>query len=295
MIAHEVFSRGLRNSMALSVHPSGQVYQGENSLDLPDEDQPYEEINNLEFGKHYGWPYCHSQNKVLDVFQPVITPQMCAQNYKSPLIFMPAHVAPLSLLFYQGQKLNLQQKLLVSWHGYREQGHQIVAFPVDLEGRPTQNQGEAIIFDWQFMQGIRPLGAPVGLTELHDGSILVMDDKNSSVFRLSNGENWKNEDTPPPPPRTFTENQIALFDKLQPFLRKNCVLCHPAFREPTAAGVLQKMGHMLNMNKPEKSLFYMKLKSRSMPPATVRSSLRFQETEYEEINADLENFIQSLD
>jgi hypothetical protein len=56
---HEVFARGLRNSMALAAHGSGLLLQGENARDIPDAKVPNEEINVLEAGGHYGWPYCH--------------------------------------------------------------------------------------------------------------------------------------------------------------------------------------------------------------------------------------------
>ena len=61
---HEVYARGLRNSMALAMHSrfpdEGFAFlQGENARDLPDADKPNEELNVLERGKHYGWPYCY--------------------------------------------------------------------------------------------------------------------------------------------------------------------------------------------------------------------------------------------
>src|SRR6478736_1599416 len=61
---HSVYARGLRNSMALVLHPSfpdaGYAFlQGENGRDLPDIFKPNEEINAIEQGRHYGWPYCY--------------------------------------------------------------------------------------------------------------------------------------------------------------------------------------------------------------------------------------------
>ena len=53
-----VFASGLRNSIALVRHPSGTILQGENSVDLTTPDHPYDEINVLRQGGHYGWPYC---------------------------------------------------------------------------------------------------------------------------------------------------------------------------------------------------------------------------------------------
>jgi len=60
---HEVFARGLRNSMALAAHPrfpddGFPLLQAENARDLPDADRPNEEINALA-RMHYGWPYCY--------------------------------------------------------------------------------------------------------------------------------------------------------------------------------------------------------------------------------------------
>jgi len=65
-----VTARGLRNSMALAVHPrSNALVQAENSrdaihrhaasLEAVEVDLPHEELNVIVAGAHYGWPYCH--------------------------------------------------------------------------------------------------------------------------------------------------------------------------------------------------------------------------------------------
>ena len=61
---HQVYARGLRNSMAMALHQNfpdaGYAFlQGENARDLPDIFKPNEEINTIEQGRHYGWPYCY--------------------------------------------------------------------------------------------------------------------------------------------------------------------------------------------------------------------------------------------
>ena len=53
-----VHASGLRNSVALVRHGSGAIYQAENSVDLTTPDRPFDEINRLTPGAHYGWPYC---------------------------------------------------------------------------------------------------------------------------------------------------------------------------------------------------------------------------------------------
>ncbi len=61
-----VFSRGLRNAVGLAVEPSTHklwVSQNERDDIQPDhQDLPPEEINILQDGKDFGWPYCYSHN-----------------------------------------------------------------------------------------------------------------------------------------------------------------------------------------------------------------------------------------
>ena len=122
---HEVFARGLRNSMALAVHRSGTLLQGENARDIPDARVPNEEINVLEQGRHYGWPYCHdlaTPGAEYVTFLKATGPyrDLCnnAALYRRPHSVMPPHGAPLGMLYYTADKFPaLKDKLVVSLHG----------------------------------------------------------------------------------------------------------------------------------------------------------------------------------
>lgn len=289
------FARGLRNSMALAVHKSGTVIQGENGIDLPSEDLPYEELNVLEEGKHYGWPYCHSRGEVAPAFKETVNPEACLKQYTSPKIFMPAHTAPLGLLYSQSEKLPMyNEKLLVGWHGYQKYGHRIVAYPVNEKGVPASTEYEEIVFAWKAQEGVRPRGAPTGLTALKDGSILIMDDKNGALLRLSNGQKaeLRPEDTAI---GGFSEKTLKAFEPLVPFVKKNCAMCHAQFQKETAKDMLGEMrGTMLNLSSPTESTFWMKLKSRQMPPEAMRSALGFHDADYEKTLPVVEAFIKSL-
>lgn len=290
------FARGLRNSMALTVHPiSGLVIQGENGIDLAEEDKPYEELNILEEGRHYGWPYCHSRGEVAPNFQGKVTPEMCARQFALPKVFMPGHTAPLGLLYYRGELLPLLKgKLLVGWHGYQKYGHRIVAYPVDEKGVPTDTQYQEIVFGWKALEGVRPRGAPTGLTQMNDGSILVLDDKNGAVLRISKGEKAviNPEDLVV---GGFSEKTLQAFEPLVPFVKKNCAMCHTQFQKETGKEMLGEMrGTMLNLSSPSESSFWLKLKTRQMPPEMMRSSLDFQEKEFDQVLPQVEAFIKSL-
>lgn len=267
-IKTEAVARGLRNSMGLAIHPLTQkLYQAENSMDLKDIDLPYEEINLIETGKHYGWPYCHSNDKVNEAFIDNIRPEDCVSKYSGPLINMPAHTAPLGLLFYQSNRLtSLTGKLLVSWHGYRENGQKVVAFPMNPIGMPTSFEPENIVFGWEAAKGLRPLGAPVGLTELNDGRLLIMDDKNRSVLILDKGMTYSN-DSSLTEETIVTEEQITAIKPLQKFLNQNCNLCHAPLAETDSKKLVKNLlnSSMIDDEEPLKSKLLRRVENRDMP------------------------------
>lgn len=215
---YDMYATGLRNSVALLVHDSGMILQAENSADLQDANEPYEEINIIKEGAFYGWPYCMNRS-----MNSGYRSNGCAgKNYTEPYSLMPPHTAPLDMIYYDHERLpQLQGKLLVSWHGYRVVGNRLVSYQVDNKGLPslikepvfnrdpispatefTQHtfdpeggsDGDAqhteIIGYWNEIPGVRPEGAPVGLLQLKDGSLLIVDDKNKALLRLSEGQSY---------------------------------------------------------------------------------------------------------
>lgn len=222
----EVYARGLRNSMALALSPDfpgeGSAFlQGENARDLPDLFEPNEELNAVEKGRHYGWPYCYDLATISPEYRAFLQTRTEYQNlctgaaiYKRPHSLMPPHAAPLAMLYYQGDKFpELKGKLLVGLHGYRPTGSRIVFYDVDAKGFPmvsaapvTYNvscaaeptrafqteQGAAVaaapinelVVGWHRVNGVRPQGAPVGVTVAADGALWLVEDKNQTIIRI---------------------------------------------------------------------------------------------------------------
>ena len=203
-----VFASGLRNSIALVRHPSGTILQGENSVDLTTPDHPYDEINVLRQGGHYGWPYC------VDLATPLpgwsAAQARCGQRDR-PLALLPQHAAPLDLIYYEGAMFpELRGRLLMSWHGYRRAGGRIVAAETDAQGRPLTDtggryaiyprgsltypagapsiRGKVLTPGWDTTASRQPRGAPVVLAVAADGSIWVTDDRNRAILRIARPE-----------------------------------------------------------------------------------------------------------
>ncbi|MBX3020672.1 MAG: PQQ-dependent sugar dehydrogenase [Bdellovibrionales bacterium] len=163
VVVTEVTANGLRNSMALAVHPTGTVVQGENARDFPELEEPYEELNVLnpeQSAVHFGWPYCYDfhalspewlypENKNNPMRREYKKAVDCNNRvakgpgqYQPPWILLPPHSAPLNLSYYNGSMFpEWQGRLLVSLHGYQPSGHRMLSFPVDAKGRPMAKEG----------------------------------------------------------------------------------------------------------------------------------------------------------
>jgi cytochrome c5 len=161
--------------------------QGENSRDaisknsanLNGAELPHDEINIIEKGKHYGWPYCYDNNQNSPEWG-----QVNCSTFQKPYLFLPAHAAPLSFYIYEGQMFPAwyQGRMIAALHGYEAHGHRIVAFKRDDQGLPT-GIPQSIVYGWD-TKGEQKYGSPVGLTELPDGSMIIIEDMNQKVLRL---------------------------------------------------------------------------------------------------------------
>lgn len=187
------FATGLRNSLGLALtHGAAgtheRLWQAENSIDYSDLTAPAEELNELERGANFGWPYCVSDEKGRSVvargYEQRARCQRPAQH--PPFQAWPAHVAPLQLLTVppatSGQEASpWSGRLLAVWHGYRAQGHRIVGWRLGADGRPTGAR-ESLVSGWLAMPGLRPQGNPAGITVDHRGWLWIVEDRNRTVL-----------------------------------------------------------------------------------------------------------------
>jgi glucose/arabinose dehydrogenase len=179
-----VFARGLRNSLALIRTRAGTILQAENSIDVPTAAWPPEELNVVEKGAHYGWPYCMGMGEAAPAWK---AQRVACGPYRKPELLLPPHGAPLDLVEYRGAMFpDLQGRLLVSLHGYRPTGSRILAIALDPTGHPVTGQKPRDLTpNWGAVKGKRPAGAPVGMAVAADGAIWIADDRNGAILRLA--------------------------------------------------------------------------------------------------------------
>ncbi|HEX4635506.1 MAG TPA: PQQ-dependent sugar dehydrogenase [Rhizomicrobium sp.] len=207
-----VMARGLRNSVAMVRHSSGTLLQAENSEDFSPADSPFEELNVLRQGAHYGWPYCYDMTGTNPAWADAHVMDCNSAAHTKPVRLLPPHGAPLSMLYYDGAMFpQLRGKLLIALHGYRPAGARIAAFTVDRRGIPvparnphyqmyaTPSGDETVSMPypgpasepllltpgWNNVDGLHPRGSPVGLAVAEDGAIWVAENQNATILRIA--------------------------------------------------------------------------------------------------------------
>lgn len=189
-------ARGLRNSVALAIDPRNQfLYQGENSRDFIEKvdkkldgmKYPADELNLIVQNGDYGWPYCYNDGIASPEF-----PKAKCETYNAPLALLPAHSAPLGMIFYSGKAGRFpgwyKNKLFISLHGPPPGGHRLAVVGIEEDGRLI-NEPYEFIGEWgkTFDNGkdrSEPIGKPMGLLEAADGSLLVVEDQNQTVLKI---------------------------------------------------------------------------------------------------------------
>lgn len=181
------FATGIRNAMAYTVLSDGTLLAASNGRDnidsadrwLSDEALPHDLLLKIVRGGDFGWPYCFDAGRPSPEY-----PRFDCRTRRAPALLLSPHAAPLSMIRYGGNRLKpLTGKLVLGYHGYRARGHRIVA--IALNGSTPVGAEIDVVGGWTSAKGTGPQGSPSALLELPDGSILIAEDQNRTLLRLS--------------------------------------------------------------------------------------------------------------
>lgn len=188
----EQYAEGLRNAVFLSRHPvTGELWVTEMGRDNLGDTLPPDEINILQEGVHYGWPYCYGKQVHDSSFDPPGEYEDFCQTTQPSLLTIQAHSAPLGLDFVPGGEASAWQghyhhDLLVAYHGSWNRtvptGYKLVRFPLDEKGNPLAEEPEDFISGWLKEDG-EVLGRPVDIAVTRDGRFYVSDDEEGKIYQ----------------------------------------------------------------------------------------------------------------
>ncbi len=183
----EIFARGLRNTVGFDWHPDTKaLWFTENGSDGMGDEFPGDELNHApKAGLHYGYPHCHNGEHRDDDFGK---DHDCgrAGPYTYPARVLAPHVAALGMKFYRGDMFPPEYKGRVliaehgSWNRSKPIGYRVMM--VRMAGERAESY-EPFIEGW--LADGKTTGRPVDLLELPDGSLLVSDDSQGYIYRVT--------------------------------------------------------------------------------------------------------------
>ncbi|HKB13416.1 MAG TPA: PQQ-dependent sugar dehydrogenase, partial [Vicinamibacterales bacterium] len=159
------YARGLHNAIGFDWDAqTGRMWAGETAQDNLGDDFPPDEIDLIEAGAHYGFPFFIGANR-LNVGQPELegkTPGVTAADVRPPALELPAHISPIDMRFYTGTAFPAAYRhaLFIALHGSaRKTNGYRVARVVMKDGRPTGIED----FATGFLKDGVVAGRPAGL------------------------------------------------------------------------------------------------------------------------------------
>ena len=182
-----VFATGLRNCSGEAMQPgSGTLWCAVNERDGLGDDLPPDFATSVRENAFYGWPWYY----IGDHDDPRLSGQRpdLAGRTALPDVLIQPHSAPLGITFYDGSQFPAEYRgdafvtLHGSWNRAKRTGYKVIRLRF-ANGKPT---GEYEDFLTGFVVSDQAVwGRPVGVAVAKDGSLLVSEDGNSTIWRVT--------------------------------------------------------------------------------------------------------------
>jgi len=184
----EVIARGVRNTVGFDWNPENkQLYFTDNGRDWMSEDVPEDELNRItKVGEHFGAPYCLQGN----IVDPEFGWGKSCSDFTAPVALLGPHSAALGMRFYTGSMFPKAYKNAIilarhgSWNRSKKVGGDLMVVKLNKDGTVKSTEP----FLTGFLEDNKYIGRPVDVLQLKDGSLLVSDDWNGAVYRITYGK-----------------------------------------------------------------------------------------------------------
>ena len=190
-----IYASGLRNSAGFDWAPGSRaLFATDNGRDLLGDDFPPCELNEIEEGAFYGWPFASGMAHASPVPDPDFGGGRDAVIASSqiPVFDFPAHNAPLGMEFLKGQNHPVKQRqpdtevalvaLHGSWNRSEKDGYKVVSLSFNAVGEIEMQD-----FLSGFLSDGDVIGRPAEVSESNDHFIYISDDYANAIYRIGVG------------------------------------------------------------------------------------------------------------
>jgi len=188
-----IFASGLRNTIGFDWHPAtGELWGFDNGIDFLGDDVQPEELNHIVRGKQYGWPHVFGKGDLNPQSTPPggITKEAWRARSEPMVLGYTAHAAPMQMVFYRGGSFPAEYvgdafvTFRGSWNRKPASGYEIVRVRFE---NGTAKSIEPFLTGFLSDGGRTHFARPMGLAVAKDGSLLMADDANGVIYRVSHG------------------------------------------------------------------------------------------------------------
>jgi glucose/arabinose dehydrogenase len=182
-------ARGIRNSVGMAHHPvTRELWATNNGRDWAGNDEPQDSLHRIRrSGEDHGFPFC-----VGGWTDPEHNAGRNCSEFQQPAALLGPHVASLGMRFYTGAMFPEQYRNQVfiarrgSWNREPLSGYDVVVAKLDAQGNVTGV--EPFLTGFRDDAGQRFLGRPVDVHVMRDGALLVSDEQNGAIYRVTHGQ-----------------------------------------------------------------------------------------------------------
>jgi glucose/arabinose dehydrogenase len=189
------YGYGLRNPVGLDFHPvTGKLYAAVNERDQLGDDLVPDYFTQVKKNGFYGWPYAYLSPNLLDPRHlegdQSVKPDLAAKTLTPDVLFQ-AHSAALGVQFYDQQQFPDKYRngafvaFRGSWNRDRGTGYKIVYVPFGKNHQPLGYYEDFLTGFLVNPSGPDTFARPVGLQVMPDGSLLLAEDGNNYIYRIS--------------------------------------------------------------------------------------------------------------